>query len=295
MKKKIILIAVIVVFIVLLFPIPNRLKDGGTVEYKALLYKVTKYYRITTTETDMGHTVGTGIEILGFEIYKNTKYKPLGNIIIEESSSKNAKIPIQNSFVGTILEETTKYMIVEPNEDEEERKSADKIRVNYETDHIDFVYGIGRKVVIKYTGYIMETYPAEITADDILTDGYEHFELSVEKSDNTESKKILNNTELNKYNSDYDLYYYGLNEVNVTVDNKTMPLEQALRSGKVTIEGIISKANRDADNDTIKAYNVMDGGTKQYNYDTYTIIKYHTLDGKRDVYIGTPEMNLTEL
>ena len=33
-----------------------------------------------------------------------------------------------SSFVGKVLEETTKYMIVEPNEDEEERKVSDKIR-----------------------------------------------------------------------------------------------------------------------------------------------------------------------
>lgn len=35
-------------------------------------------------------------------------------------------------------------MIVEPNEDEIERKSADKIKINYGTDHIDYLYGIGR-------------------------------------------------------------------------------------------------------------------------------------------------------
>ena len=74
-----------------------------------------------------------------------------------------------NSFVGTVLEETTTYMIVEPNEDETERKSADKIRINYGVDHRDYVYGIGRKVIIQYTGYIKETYPAQIDTDNILT------------------------------------------------------------------------------------------------------------------------------
>ena len=96
-----------------------------------------------------------------------------------------------SSFVATVLEETTKYMIVEPNEDEEERKSSDKIKINYGTDHIDYLYGIGRKVVIYYTGYIMETYPAQINTDNISTDGYEDFEIKVKPSNKIEPKKIL--------------------------------------------------------------------------------------------------------
>ena len=38
----------------------------------------------------------------------------------------------EKTFIATVLEETTKYMVVEPNEDEEERKSADKIMVALE-------------------------------------------------------------------------------------------------------------------------------------------------------------------
>ena len=36
-KKNILIIAIIVLLVILLFPIPMKLKDGGTVEYKALL------------------------------------------------------------------------------------------------------------------------------------------------------------------------------------------------------------------------------------------------------------------
>ena len=44
---------------------------------------------------------------------------------------------------------------------------------------------------------------------------------------------------------DFNLYYYGLDAVNVKVDNKEMSLEEALKSGKLTLQGIIQKANRD--------------------------------------------------
>ena len=75
MKKKSILIVIILVGIILLFPIPLRLKDGGSIEYKALIYKVTKYHRIDLVESETGYIDGIGIEILGLEIFNNTNKK----------------------------------------------------------------------------------------------------------------------------------------------------------------------------------------------------------------------------
>ena len=79
MKKKTIIIVVVVVLLVLLFPIRNQLKDGGTVEYKALLYKVSKVHRLITIEEmeQVGkikeYDDGIIIELLGFEIFNNVK------------------------------------------------------------------------------------------------------------------------------------------------------------------------------------------------------------------------------
>lgn len=202
---------------------------------------------------------------------------------------------IQNSFVGTILEETSTYMIVEPNEDEEERKSADKIKIDYGTEHKDYSYGIGRKVIIKYSGYIKETYPAQIDVDDILINGYEQFALTVKTSINKNKTKILNNKDLDKYNTDYDLYYYGIDEVNITIDNKTMLLEDALKSGKITLDGIVEKANKDLNEGNITGDMYKDGGSMIYQYSNYTIIKLHTIDGNRDVYIGTKDMTTHDI
>ena len=50
MKKKVIIISVAIILLVLLFPIRNQLKDGGTVEYKALVYKVSKVKRLIRIE-----------------------------------------------------------------------------------------------------------------------------------------------------------------------------------------------------------------------------------------------------
>lgn len=295
-NKSIIIIVIIVVLIILLFPIPNKLKDGGTIEYKALLYTITNYHKIAPEENEKEYLEGVKFEILGFEIFNSLEEKEekIDKENIKKSNEENLELTGDieySSFVGTVLEETIEYMIVEPNEDEEERKSSDKIQISYGTNHKDYLYGIGRKVVIYYTGYIMESYPAQINTNKISTEGYKDFEITVKKSNDITKKKILNNKDLSSDKQDYNLYFYGLDEVNVKVDSKEMSLEEALKSGKMTIEGIIQKANKDFP----KAMTYNDGGSIEYHYKDYSIIKVHKLDGNRDVYIGIPEMNLNDL
>lgn len=45
----------------------------------------------------------------------------------------------------------------------------------------------------------------------------------------------------------------------------------------------------------IKADMYKDGGSMEYHYENYTIIKCHTVDGNRDVYIGTKDLKLTDV
>ncbi len=79
MKKKIIITLVVIILLVLLFPIRNQLKDGGTVEYKALVYKISKVKRLISIEEMeqdgkiKEYDQGIIIEILGFEVYNNVK------------------------------------------------------------------------------------------------------------------------------------------------------------------------------------------------------------------------------
>ena len=107
-----------------------------------------------------------------------------------------------------------------------------------------------------------------------------------------EKKKILNNKDLDKLNSDYDIYYYGLEEVNVKVNDKVMTLENALKDGYLTLSGILSKANKDKGDNAV-SYD--DGGSKEYQYESFVIIKYHKLDGNRDMYICKAGTSLNDL
>lgn len=70
-RKKLAIILVIVLALgVLLIPIRMKLKDGGSVRYKALAYEVTKIHRLTNA-SDGGYTYVDGYEvkILGLPVY----------------------------------------------------------------------------------------------------------------------------------------------------------------------------------------------------------------------------------
>ena len=75
MKKRMQIIICIIIGIVMLIPIPNQLKDGGSVEYRALIYKVTRLYRFNEASTAT-HEEGWIIEIFGVEIYNSSHTVP---------------------------------------------------------------------------------------------------------------------------------------------------------------------------------------------------------------------------
>lgn len=197
------------------------------------------------------------------------------------------------SFLATVLEETTTYMIVEPAEGEPERDIDKKIRIEYGTDHQDYLFGTGRKVVIYFDGEI-HTNDGSMTTiytDDISTEGFREWSLNVVPAEGAASESSVVPFK-KEFNADVNLYYYGVNQVYINVDNKDIPLEDALEKGLITLNAIIAKCNQDVADGVIEELAYKDGGSQVYKYPDYTIIKYHTLDGNRDVYIGNTEMDI---
>ena len=84
MKKKKINFIVVIILILALIPIPMKLKDGGSVEYKAILYEVTKYHTINT-ESTKGYDDGLKIKILGLTIYDkiNINHMKIVKIVVK--------------------------------------------------------------------------------------------------------------------------------------------------------------------------------------------------------------------
>lgn len=74
MKKKAMIGICVLLAIVLLVPIPMRLKDGGTVVYHAVLYQVEDVHRLGAVDTAGDEYLeGMIVRILGMEIYNSVE------------------------------------------------------------------------------------------------------------------------------------------------------------------------------------------------------------------------------
>jgi len=197
------------------------------------------------------------------------------------------------SFFGKVIESKSTYIMVEPNEGEEERKSSDKFYISLGENN-DALYEVGTNVKITYTGFIRESYPAQIDAINIEIKSVDNFELifSKENKETSQINKVIEKSEIEGYR--YSIYSYGGN-VSIKIKNETISLREALLNNKITIDEIIQKANADLTKGSIQGDTYQDGGSMIYKYGTYTIIKCHTLGGNRDVYIGIPEMNINDV
>ena len=217
----------------------------------------------------------------------------------------------ENSFIATIIEEEPTYLIVEPSDGEMEKLQSNTRKILIANgENRDYIYGVGRKVIITYDNLIQSDTNTIIGAD-IDTDGYDKFEFEVVESGKLEKKKILNNTDLNKLNTNYDLYYYGLEEVNVKVDNKVMTLENALKDGYLTMSGILSKANKDVkeveemyamyeEQQSVplilpREIRYRDGGSVEFQYGNFVIIKSSAIDSNNSMYICKAGTSLKDL
>ena len=74
MKKKAMIGICVLLAIILLVPIPMRLKDGGTVVYHAVLYQVEDVHRLGAVDTAGDEYLeGMIVRILGMEVYNSVE------------------------------------------------------------------------------------------------------------------------------------------------------------------------------------------------------------------------------
>lgn len=136
MKGKLIVLIIILVTLIMLLPIPIHLKDGGTVEYKALFYKVSKIHRLNL-KSETGYEDGIVIEILGKKIYDNvTINKPISNQSYEETEVTwneitkdgiDEKMLLENVDIEILTQIATELQSAINEEIEDERKNPEII------------------------------------------------------------------------------------------------------------------------------------------------------------------------
>ena len=130
MKKKILIAVIVIILLVLLVPIPMRLRDGGTIEYKALIYTISKVHRLNHNSKS-GYDNGLIIKIFGKEIYNNVP----NNIkeTYSEETEKNYSKTIDNINIELSIPNDWNYEEIPQNEENNSYKFALKLYKNEES------------------------------------------------------------------------------------------------------------------------------------------------------------------
>lgn len=109
-----------------------------------------------------------------------------------------------------------------------------------------------------------------------------------------EEKEITKSVIVDKIDSSYTIYYYGIEKAIINLNNEKLDLADSLVENKITLEELLEdlkKSNELNDGGTVI---YKDGGTKKYLTDSYTIIKCNTLEGNKDIYMGDKDMEYEE-
>ena len=115
------------------------------------------------------------------------------------------------------------------------------------------------------------------------------------KEDDSNIKRELITDKNFEQKHGYNVYYYGIEEVKVLQNGKEVDLKEAISKDNAIIEKIVLKAEKDTGLGIVKRHGIYkDGGTKEYEYDDYNIIKSNRLAGEnsrnRDVYITRSDL-----
>lgn len=113
---------------------------------------------------------------------------------------------------------------------------------------------------------------------------HQEFELKFEQRQNKEVKEIFSKNTLEDYN--FNIYTYA-GDVTIIKEGKEYDFKQALENKIITIEDILNQGKLDAKYGICEEGYYSDGGSIEYQYPKYTVLKYHSLDGNGDFVIGS--------
>ena len=141
-----------------------------------------------------------------------------------------------------------------------------------------------------------ELYLLRYSKKDIPVEYNSEYTLNItRKEDDSNIKKELITDKNFEQKHGYNVYYYGVEEVKVLQNGKEIDLKEAISKDNAIIEKIVLKAEKDTGLGIVKNYGMYkDGGTEEYEYDNYNIIKSNRLAGEnsrnRDVYITRSDL-----
>ena len=147
---------------------------------------------------------------------------------------------------------------------------------------------------------IDELYLLRYSKKDIPVEYNSEYTLNIiRKEDDSNIKRELITDKKFKQKHGYNVYYYGIEKAKVLKDGKEIDLKEAISKDNEIIEKIVLKAEKDTGLGIVTNYGMYnDGGTAEYTYNNYNIIKCDKLSENgniRDVYITRSDIKYTDI
>ena len=305
-KKNIIIITIIVLFIIMLIPIKMQLKDGGSIEYKAILYKVTKVHRINP-ESSSGYEDGWEINILGLRVYNSIHFDSVSTLKIAKIENVSIDIyDISPTGATIIIRDINKKPYSYGQWYKIEKKMDGKwaevktLIDNYGFNEMAYIPNDNGEVkfVMDWTKLYGELPLGSYRILKQVDNKYISVEFAV--IDENSSKKIEVVKTTNNKDIEFNEYLAKDNRKIYLADNLKEVYYYTNSNYKLTLKEHITTSDQVMD-DSIKNLtdnmtfisSLDDGGTSIYKSEGHdiTIIKCNTLSGNRDIFIGDYAMN----
>ena len=139
-------------------------------------------------------------------------------------------------------------------------------------------------VILDTNSLDVTEYPVLFTYNLSSANYHQEFQIDFTFYNDKRVKEIIPKNTLVGY--DFGIYSFS-GDVTILKDGKEYDFKQALENKIITVEDILEQGKLDAKYGICNEAHYKDGGSIEYQYINYTILKYYTLDGNGDFIIGS--------
>ena len=226
--------------------------------------------------------------ILSSLVYAEADADKMRERMEEREKQQQEQVMVENSGqseTSVASAQTSSSSRMTPEEEKEAYAALDRARARIEKEEQE-----ENTIIVLKGENIDELYLLRYNNKAIPVEYNSEYTLNItRKEDDSNIKKELITDKNFEQKHGYNVYYYGVEKVKVLQNGKEVDLKEAISKDNAIIEKIVLKAEKDTGLGIVKNYGMYkDGGTAEYTYDNYNIIKCDRLSeggNIKDVYI----------
>lgn len=94
---------------------------------------------------------------------------------------------------------------------------------------------------------------------------------------------------------DFDIVFYGNDKFYLNYNGKKVELKESLINRSININQLLVQAEEDFKNKIVSKNEYLDGGSIEYIYENFRIIKMNSLNGNKNLYIMPIEFDINDI